>query len=236
MQRPIETEYATFYRGYVGLVPETDIVGVLEPQVEEIRRLLASVPAEQEGYRYAEGKWSIRQVLGHLVDAERVFGYRAFCFSRGEPAALPPFDENQYVAAARSDSIPLRDLISELAVVRQANLVMLRRLDARELQQAAAVVVGDGEDRAQGPADRLRQVLGALPPAPREPLGQGREPRDVGHAQGCIHHLMPPARIPLRRHPGHITSQRLCPNRRCRLPHGRKPSGAGGFHYGDSGN
>jgi uncharacterized damage-inducible protein DinB len=132
MERPTQTEYATFYRGYVALVPETDIVNVLEQQVEETRRLLASVSAEQESYRYAEGKWSIRQVLGHLVDAERVFGYRAFCFSRGEQASLPSFDENQYVDAARSDSVPLRELVEELAVVRQANLAFLRRLDARE--------------------------------------------------------------------------------------------------------
>jgi hypothetical protein len=135
MQRPTETEYATFYGGYVALVPEADIVGVLDAQVDEIRRRLAPVPAEGESYRYAEGKWSIRQVLGHLVDAERVFGYRAFCFSRGESAALPSFDENQYVAGARSDSIPLRELVQELALVRQANLVVLRRLDAREWAQ-----------------------------------------------------------------------------------------------------
>ena len=135
MERPTETEYTSFYRGYVALVPEADIIGVLEQQVEEIRRLVASVPAERELYPYAEGKWSIRQVLGHLVDAERVFGYRAFCFSRGEPAALPSFDENQYVDAARSDSVSLQELVEELAVVRQANLVFLRRLDAREWAQ-----------------------------------------------------------------------------------------------------
>ena len=116
----------------MALVPETDIVGVLEPQVEEIRRLLAAVPAERETYRYAEGKWSIRQVLGHLVDGERVFGYRAFCISRGEQAALPSFDENQYVAEARSDGVPLRELVDELALVRRSNLAVLRRLDARE--------------------------------------------------------------------------------------------------------
>ena len=135
MERPTETEYATFYRGYVALVPETDIVGVLETQAEEIRRLLATVSPEKETYRYAEGKWSIRQVLGHLVDAERVFGYRAFCFSRGEQALLPSFDENRYVDAARSDSFPLRELVEELALVRQSNLVALRRLDAREWAQ-----------------------------------------------------------------------------------------------------
>ena len=135
MERPTETEYAAIYRGYVALVPETDIVGVLETQAEEIRRLLATVSPEKETYRYAEGKWSIRQVLGHLVDAERVFGYRAFCFSRGEQAPLPSFDENRYVDAARSDSVPLRELVEELVLVRQSNLVALRRLDAREWAQ-----------------------------------------------------------------------------------------------------
>jgi uncharacterized damage-inducible protein DinB len=133
--RPADTEYAPFYAGYVALVPEADILAVLGSQVDEFRRLLAAVPAGQESQRYAEGKWTIRQVIGHLVDAERVFGYRAFCFSRGERAALPSFDENQYVDAARSDSVPLRDLVEELAVVREANLAFLRRLDAREWAQ-----------------------------------------------------------------------------------------------------
>jgi hypothetical protein len=135
MQRPTETEYAPYFGRYVALVPEDDILAVLRAQVEEMRRLLAPVSAEKEAYRYAEGKWSIRQVLGHLVDGERIFGYRAFCFSRGEQAPLPSFDEKQYVAAARSDAIPLRELVEELAVVRQANLAFLRRLDAREWAQ-----------------------------------------------------------------------------------------------------
>jgi uncharacterized damage-inducible protein DinB len=132
MERPTDAEFAPFYARYVALVPETDILAVLEQQVEEIRRLAVSVPPERETYRYAEGKWSIRQVLGHLVDGERVFGYRAFCFSRGEQAALPSFDENQYVAAARSEATPLRELADELALVRQSNLVLLRRLEPRE--------------------------------------------------------------------------------------------------------
>lgn len=129
MQRPAETEYAPFYARYVALVPETEILAVLEQQVGEIRRLAASVPPERETWRYAEGKWSVREVLGHLVDGERVFGYRAFCFSRGETAPLPSFDENRYVAAARSDAVPLRELVDELALVRQSNLVVLRRLE-----------------------------------------------------------------------------------------------------------
>jgi uncharacterized damage-inducible protein DinB len=132
IDRPPETEYASFYAGYVALVTEGDILSVLEGQVGEMRRLLGSLPAGRETYRYAEGKWSLREVLGHVVDAERIFGHRAFCLSRGEQAALPSFDQNQYVAAARSDSIALRDLLDELSLVRQSNLAVLRRLDARE--------------------------------------------------------------------------------------------------------
>jgi hypothetical protein len=128
MPRPNETEYAPFYAGYVALVPETDVLAVLDGQVAEVRRFAASVSPDREALRYAEGKWSVREVFGHLVDAERVFGHRAFCFSRGETAALPSFDENQYVAAASSDSIPLLELVEELALVRRSNLAFLRRL------------------------------------------------------------------------------------------------------------
>ena len=169
MQRPTETEYAPFYARYLALVPESDILAVLEPQVEEIRRLLAPVSAEREAYRYAEGKWSIRQVLGHLVDGERIFGYRAFCFSRGEQAALPSFDENHYVAAARSDSIPLRELVDELALVRQSNLAVLRRLDAREW------AAGRDRERQAGVGPRPRLGDGRPPAAPRP--GPAREVR-----------------------------------------------------------
>ena len=128
IDKPAENEYASFYARYVALVPEADILGALEQQTQAIGRLAGSVAAEKETYRYAPGKWSVREVLGHLIDAERVFGYRAFCFSRGETAALPSFDENQYVTAATSDAVPARELVEELALVRQSNLAFLRRL------------------------------------------------------------------------------------------------------------
>ena len=128
--KPAASEYAPYYERYVSLVSEPDALAALAAQADEVRRLIASVPAPREGFRYEPGKWSIREVLGHLVDAERVFGYRAYCISRGELAALPAFDENAYVAASRYDEIPLAELGRELLAVRETNLVALRRLDA----------------------------------------------------------------------------------------------------------
>jgi hypothetical protein len=128
MTRPSEDECAPFYAGYVSLVPEADIVAVLDEQRTAFRRLADAVSAGREQHRYAPGKWSIREVTGHLVDGERVFGYRAFAISRGEGAPLPSFDENEYVRESGYDGVPLRELVAELVAVRDANLAVLRRL------------------------------------------------------------------------------------------------------------
>ncbi len=127
--RPAEGEYGPNFARYVSLVGEDDALAALEEQLDEVRRLIASVSADRETFRYGPEKWSVREVIGHLVDAERVFGYRAYCISRGELAALPSFDENAYVAASRYDEIPLLELGRELLAVRNVNLVALRRLD-----------------------------------------------------------------------------------------------------------
>jgi hypothetical protein len=127
--RPADTEFAAFYKGYVSLVPEAEILPVLEEQASMLGRLAAAIPSDREVFRYAPGKWSVREIFGHLADAERVFGYRAFCISRGEPKMLPGFDENDYVAASGYDRHPVAELAREFAVVRRANLAALGRLD-----------------------------------------------------------------------------------------------------------
>jgi hypothetical protein len=132
MERPAETEYAPFYAGYIGRVPETDVLAVLEEQLEQIRGIAAAVPAERDGYRYAPGKWSLREVFGHLGDAERVFGFRAFCFSRGETAPLPSFDENVYVESAHFGNTSLPLLTRDLLHLRESNLALFRRLDGND--------------------------------------------------------------------------------------------------------
>jgi hypothetical protein len=127
--RPADTEYASYYAKYVGLVPEADVIATLEGQIDDFRRFAASVRADRESFRYAPDKWSVREVIGHITDGERVFGYRAFCISRGEQAPLPSFDENVYVAQSGYDRVPLPELTDELVSVRRANLALLRRLE-----------------------------------------------------------------------------------------------------------
>src|SRR5262245_14286248 len=129
MNRPTESEYAPFYRGYVAQVTEEEILPVLRSQLDALDVLLNRVPPERETYAYADGKWSIREVVGHLIDGERVFGYRALCIARGESKNLPGFDENEYMVSAPYGQIGLEDLLSELRLVRLSNIAMFRNLD-----------------------------------------------------------------------------------------------------------
>jgi hypothetical protein len=126
--RPNDTEFAPYYVRYVSLVPEDDILSVLESQLSEIARIAAAVDPQSEEFRYSTNKWSIREVFGHLIDLERVFGYRAFCIGRGETAPLPSFDENTYVAQSRYHERPLASIVAELRATRESNLLYMRWL------------------------------------------------------------------------------------------------------------
>ncbi len=129
MNRPLESEYAPSFQGYVAQVSEEEILPVLRSQLDHLDVLFGRVTPERETFAYAEGKWSIRELAGHLIDGERVFGYRAFCIARGETRNLPGFDEKEYMLSAPYNQIDLEDLLSELRLVRLANIAMLRNLD-----------------------------------------------------------------------------------------------------------
>ncbi len=129
MNRPAETEFAPYYQGYVNQVSENDVIAVLRSELDDLDVLLDRVPADKETYAYAEGKWTIRQVVGHLIDGERVFGYRAFCIARGEKQNLPGFEQDDYLQTAPYNNISLEDLLSELRLVRLSNIAMFRTLD-----------------------------------------------------------------------------------------------------------
>ena len=129
MQRPADNDYAHFYAGYVSLVPEDDVLSAIEQQSSETQRVIASLDETRALHRYAEGKWSVKEVIGHVTDAERVFGYRALCIARGEKNSLPSFDEQVYMKNANFDSWRIGDLAESYALVRRANIVFFRNLD-----------------------------------------------------------------------------------------------------------
>ena len=135
LQRPIETEYSDDAAGYVALVPENDVLKVLKEQVEIVREIISSIPVEQELFRYAPEKWSIREMVGHLNDGERVFGFRAFTFARGDAAALPGFDENEYVQQSNSEQTQLQNLLAEFIALRQSNMMMLEQLKEEDWER-----------------------------------------------------------------------------------------------------
>lgn len=135
MFRPSDTEFAPYYSRYISLVTEPNILRALEEQAGQLAGLMAALPSDQEEFRYAPGKWSVREVLGHIIDGERVFGYRAFCISRGEKAPLAQFDENQYVARSSYHDRPVPELVEEFLLIRRTNVLFLRRLSEEGWRQ-----------------------------------------------------------------------------------------------------
>ncbi len=128
--RPEAGEFAPYFERYISLVRGDDILRVLAEQAGSVLGVIATIPDGRAGFRYAPGKWSIREVVGHLADCERVFGYRALAFARCERAPLPPFDENEFARTSGHDAIPLSELVDELAAVRAATMHLLRHLPA----------------------------------------------------------------------------------------------------------
>ena len=122
-------EFPPYYAKYIALVPTGDVLGTLETQFAETIALVDEAGEARAGHRYAEGKWSVREVVGHVVDTERVFTYRALAAARGETGALPAFDENVYVANAAFDARTLGSLLGEWTAVRRATLALFQHLD-----------------------------------------------------------------------------------------------------------
>ena len=130
LPRPGAGEYNEYYQRYVEMVPDGDIVETLRREMTETQALLASVPADREAYRYAEGKWSLREVVGHLIDTERLFAFRALWFARGEEAEMRGMDQEAWARHSSAADRSLPDLADEWAALRRANVHMFRSFDA----------------------------------------------------------------------------------------------------------
>ncbi|MGH7178584.1 MAG: pyridoxamine 5'-phosphate oxidase family protein, partial [Tepidisphaeraceae bacterium] len=118
--RPQPSEHIPYFSRYIDLVPDGDLLALLETQHRATQAMLAPLTPEQAKHRYADGKWSVTEVIGHLADTERIFAYRALRFARNDATVLPGFDENLYVPTGRFDERPLGDVAAEFGAVRSA--------------------------------------------------------------------------------------------------------------------
>jgi hypothetical protein len=130
LPRPAPSEHAEYYGRYVALVPEGDILETLRDQLGETLALLQRIPPDRETYRYDEGKWSLREVVGHLVDTERLFAYRALAMARSDGVDLPGMDQDEWARHSNADARPLDDLGAEWAALRRANVHMFASMAA----------------------------------------------------------------------------------------------------------
>lgn len=146
---PQTDEYPEFFKGYIGyLAREADVVAALERQ-QAIIAALGRLRPDRAAFRYAEGKWSVREVIGHMTDAERIFTYRLLRIARGDDTPLPPFDENKYAATSNADRRDVSDLANEMRVVRESSLALVRSLDDTALACRGMVRAGEITARAQ---------------------------------------------------------------------------------------
>ncbi len=126
--RPDPTEYAPWYAGYVAKVPDGELLSTLEAQGGEYVQTLTVIPEARGSFAYAPGKWTVKELLGHVVDAERVFSYRAMRIARGDQTPLPGFDEKAWVPLSGANDRTVADLLGEFRAVRAATLALLRHL------------------------------------------------------------------------------------------------------------
>lgn len=123
--RPEKDEYNEFYQGYVSQVKNELNLHELETQIADLTAIYSPISEEKGLFAYSEGKWTIKEVLGHIIDAERVFAYRIFRISRQDKTPLESFDENEYVAKSRFNERTIAEMLEEFSLLRRANLLLL---------------------------------------------------------------------------------------------------------------
>ncbi len=140
--RPADSDYPIYYQTYTRLVPDGDILATLAGQHAATLRLLEGATGERERFRYAEGKWSVRESIGHCIDTERLFAFRALWMARGAAGAQPGMEQDDWVAASNAGERPLADLAAEWAALRADVVTMFRSLDATGLARTGTASGG----------------------------------------------------------------------------------------------
>jgi uncharacterized damage-inducible protein DinB len=127
--RPEPSEYAPYYDRYISLIPGPDIIATLESQRRQMLLILSGRDEAEGDYRYAPGKWSVKELVGHVCDTERIFAYRALRISRGDRTPIEGFEQDDYVRNGPFAIRPLSEVIEDFIAVRRASLTLLRNLD-----------------------------------------------------------------------------------------------------------
>jgi uncharacterized damage-inducible protein DinB len=135
LTKPEANEYAPYYKGYVSSVPEGDLLKILDVQLKETMNLLKDLSEEKAMYRYAPEKWTIKEVIGHITDTERIMCYRLLCIGRGEKGMLPGYNDDQYVRRANFNRFSLSELLHHQSLVRQNTILLLSSMDEEALRQ-----------------------------------------------------------------------------------------------------
>ena len=128
MNRPEKNEYAEYYDRYISLIPEGEIVPILEKQIDDMAAMFAGVPEDKGTFSYAPGKWTTKESLSHVIDAERIFAYRLLRISRGDETPLEGFDQEGYIENSNANARSFADLLEEFALQRRSNLLLIRNL------------------------------------------------------------------------------------------------------------
>jgi len=133
MKKPAASESASYYKHYINLNTEPDVIKNLEDQILQIKKSFGSVKGDKQTFRYEKGKWSVKELLGHIMDAERIFGYRALRISRKDKTPLSGFEENHYVKNGDFDARSMSSLLDEFTALRRANIELFKSLDEKKL-------------------------------------------------------------------------------------------------------
>lgn len=126
IQRPLQNEYPDYYLPYIELVPEGDLVQLLQENLKEVENLFKGLSEEEALSRYAPGKWSVKEVLGHITDTERIMSYRLLRVSRGDQTPLAGFNETDYVQAAQTNSLPMEAILEDFKTTRNATITLIQ--------------------------------------------------------------------------------------------------------------
>jgi len=144
------TEYASYYSPYINALGNVNLMVELENSMQNFEEFLNQIPSEKHEFRYAEGKWTIKDIVQHLIDAERIFAYRSLRFARKDGTPLPGFDENEYVDATDANKRTLTDLLEEYKVVRLSTLYLFKSFTEEELMNTGIALNNSFTVRAIG--------------------------------------------------------------------------------------